>query len=50
MENDRTGKEYNKPKGKYDLSSIILSLLDASSGFIQSSDSASTSSQRIIKG
>lgn len=41
-ENRRLGRGYRKPKGKDYLSGIILFLLEVSSAFIQSSDSAST--------
>lgn len=41
-ENQRLGRGYRKPKGKDYLSGIILFLLQVSSAFIQSSDSAST--------
>lgn len=49
-ENSVLGKGYKKPKDKYDLSRLILFPLDISAAFIQSSYSASTSSQKIVKG
>lgn len=42
IENSRLRKGYKEKKGKYDLSGVILLVLDVFSAFIQSSDSAST--------